>query len=1548
MLRGEHTDYSQHAAAASGAGQPSESPSVLSRRRGGAGGGGTGAGPVLSDADPLFAGLGRGLSAASAEADRGNAAQHQRRIRVGEGGGSSNEHSDAEEDDNSSRPHISSERKQDAAALGAGNLASPLISPHAQASPPGGGGGAARRGGDSVLRRHIRVVNGDFSITPVERELALSHRSWFIRTFTTPTVDRTDLFRDNVIRSSRYTLWNFLPLNLWEQLTPWNKPANFYFLCIAFLQCITEISTTGGRPSILVPLVFVLTVTAIKDALEDYARHKQDRVKNQATYTVWRNGAWLRILSKNLLVGDLIRVKDGQRIPADLLLVSSGISNGTHAFVDTKVSDTICLSSLLPSLLFSESLLLPGKLSLGSCECCCCFSVDVFVISCKPDVPRLSLLLTTGSPHGAQASGGGAVWAQMSLFYTTQISEEPSQPYSTPDDLSLLLFFLQCHAASGSHPRCCSRCCSLSLLCLCSFRAPKELDGSASRATHCRDRFERMQWKLTSPCFLFVCLFRSESNLKPKQVALPFLSVAKKEWRNLSGLTIDLKTDVPNQVMSAWAGDVVVNSRRDNVSLTNFMLTDSVLRNSHWVVGLIVYTGEDQKIRMNMARELSNTRQKESSVFKLTKKLFIAMVVVQLVACLAAAFDAGKHQDDNRKHNAWYLVPSQTPLYFAFLRFFTCQWHNSLLNDGKSNVHADCSSIASLSCCCGVLLSGFIIVKDFIPISLYVSLEMVQFWQAIFIGWDKKMTLVRDGEEVSATAQSSKLNEQLAQVEYVFSDKTGTLTCNSMVFRKCIIDGELYGTGTTEAGRLRQRKLEQSERRHKRREQRKAEGLSARDIVEAEEKDAEEDADESLVVSADQAEFAAPEAEDEVRSAHVEFNQPQRILEALKGLPTLSQRLLGSSSSSSSSSAAKPSRAEMIQIFMYALALNNSVFPQPKRPEDDEEDANGQRKPSAALSPDAAKAQRKRLERQLSMSSGSGGVVRLNLADEEAEERARAEADHAMDPGDEVVLESSSPDERALVDFAQAMGYELIRRSTGRVELRSRQVNVQELFVKEPPTAPRTLDPSSYVIEPFEELCMLDFTSKRKRMTVLLRLLNPDGSPSSKVLVLIKGADSALKPYLTKSSSAEWDETYNRLGEMGSESLRTLLLGYAIQDFDWWNSELQSEYQEAQRRQGTNEKGHVEGECSSECRLCAAENAIEASAGFQILGASALEDLLSPQVPETLEKMLLAGIKVWMLTGDQLTTAQNIAISCNLLDAEMSNEGRLFTFDRNLDMPEAIDAALHKCTRRMDKLMAKHQAEGFGAVPVFGLCVHGDVFKTLQEEHAHHRKMIKQAGGAASPTPSTNSASSISAASQGSLLHRFFDLASKCRSVIACRLEPKEKADIVRLMKKRTSAVTMAVGDGNNDTPMIRASDIGVGIRGVEGTSAVSSSDYSIAEFRFLQRLLFVHGRLNLRRISTLILYVFCKLHSEASRRASNSLCFPRLNAGEVFARSRTHSVVRFGALPFSRQIQLPCVDSVPVRHVLRILGQLHVPGLGCAAAQRRLHCIPHSGVRRV
>ena len=80
-------------------------------------------------------------------------------------------------------------------------------------------------------------------------------------------------------------------------------------------------------------------------------------------------------------------------------------------------------------------------------------------------------------------------------------------------------------------------------------------------------------------------------------------------------------------------------------------------------------------------------------------------------------------------------------------------------------------------------------------------------------------------------------------------------------------------------------------------------------------------------------------------------------------------------------------------------------------------------------------------------------------------------------------------------------------------------------------------------------------------------------------------------------------------------------------------------------------------------------------------------------------------------------------------------------------------------------------------------------------------------------------------------------------SVICCRVSPKQKADVVGLAKSHGKWITLSIGDGANDVSMIMEAHIGVGIRGKEGTQAVRSADYAISQFRFLQRLLLVHGR---------------------------------------------------------------------------------------------------------
>lgn len=109
------------------------------------------------------------------------------------------------------------------------------------------------------------------------------------------------------------------------------------------------------------------------------------------------------------------------------------------------------------------------------------------------------------------------------------------------------------------------------------------------------------------------------------------------------------------------------------------------------------------------------------------------------------------------------------------------------------------------------------------------------------------------------------------------------------------------------------------------------------------------------------------------------------------------------------------------------------------------------------------------------------------------------------------------------------------------------------------------------------------------------------------------------------------------------------------------------------------------------------------------------------------------------------------------------------------------------------------------------------------------------------------------------LSNQFFKLCIIANSVICCRVSPKQKASVVELAKNNGEWVTLSIGDGANDVPMILEAHIGIGIRGKEGTQAVRSTDYAISQFRFLVRLLLVHGRWGYRRVSWMVCYYFYK-----------------------------------------------------------------------------------------
>lgn len=118
---------------------------------------------------------------------------------------------------------------------------------------------------------------------------------------------------------------------------------------------------------------------------------------------------------------------------------------------------------------------------------------------------------------------------------------------------------------------------------------------------------------------------------------------------------------------------------------------------------------------------------------------------------------------------------------------------------------------------------------------------------------------------------------------------------------------------------------------------------------------------------------------------------------------------------------------------------------------------------------------------------------------------------------------------------------------------------------------------------------------------------------------------------------------------------------------------------------------------------------------------------------------------------------------------------------------------------------------------------------------------------------------SLAHALEPQLEHVLLDLACLCKTVICCRVTPMQKAQAVELVKRHKRSVTLAIGDGANDVSMIKTAHIGVGISGQEGMQAVLASDYSFAQFRYLQRLLLVHGRWSYFRMCNFLCYFFYK-----------------------------------------------------------------------------------------
>ncbi|XP_056157742.1 phospholipid-transporting ATPase ID isoform X1 [Lampris incognitus] len=707
-----------------------------------------------------------------------------------------------------------------------------------------------------------------------------------------------------------------------------------------------------------------------------------------------------------------------------------------------------------------------------------------------------------------------------------------------------------------------------------------------------------------------------ETNLKVRQ-ALTVTGDLGDNIDRLAAFNGEVHCEPPNNRLDRFMGTLTCAGQKYSLDNEKILLRGCTLRNTEWCFGLVLFGGPQTKLMQNCGK----TTFKRTSIDRLMNVLVLC--IFGFLACMCTILAVGNGiWEVNEGSQFTVFLPRQEGGNAAFCAFLTF-W------------------------------SYVIILNTVVPISLYVSVEIIRLGNSFYIDWDRKMYHAHS--DTPAEARTTTLNEELGQIKYVFSDKTGTLTQNIMTFNKCTINGKSYGDVYDYSGQ----RLEITE-------------------------------------DTETVDFSFNPLADPKFLFH-----DHALVEAVK------------------------LENQEVHAFFRLLALCHTVM---------------------------------------------------------AEEKNEGE----------LIYQAQSPDEGALVTAARNFGFVFRSRTPD-------SITIVELGEQ----------------QTYKLLAILDFNNVRKRMSVIVR------SPGGKLSLYCKGADTIIYERLHQSCSKLMDVTTEHLNEFAGEGLRTLALAFKDLDEEYFSQWKQR---------------HHEASTSLDDR----ENKLdqlyeEIEKDLLLLGATAIEDKLQDGVPQTIEQLSKADIKIWVLTGDKQETAENIGYSCNMLREEM-REVFVISGTSPTDVRQELRNALTtmKPDTAEDTHFLQERTLGKGMKAIRDEVVNGEYGLVI---NGH----------------------SLAYALECSMELDFLRTACMCKAVICCRVTPLQKAQVVELVKKYRQAVTLAIGDGANDVSMIKAAHIGVGISGQEGMQAVLSSDFSFAQFRFLQRLLLVHGRWSYLRMCKFLRYFFYK-----------------------------------------------------------------------------------------
>ena len=407
-------------------------------------------------------------------------------------------------------------------------------------------------------------------------------------------------YKNNKIDTTKYNFITFIPKALLIQFV---RLANIYFLVCAILQCIPIISPLTPVTAV-VPLVFVLSVSIIREGIEDYSRAKLDKQQNNEKTTVYRNGQWEQTTSGTLYVGEIVEVLENSTFPADLILIDSELPGGI-CFIETGTLDGEKTLKQKESPRDTREKFNENKEKVKK------FDISGEVIA---DMPNPSLYQLNG---------------RMKLTFKTNLTKNEENP-----------------------------------------------NGETHR------------------------------------------------------IPLDAK---------------------------QLLLKGAKLKNTKWVIGIVIYTGHNCKLMKNAKDPIT----KFSSLESLMNSGLIIIFVVQFILCILSVIFRGYYYKTNLENADKDPTPN-----FGFAEYDYII--ESLLN----------------------FFTYLLLLNTLIPISLIITLEVVKLIQGFFMSSDPKC--YSKLRKKWLTPNSVSLNEECGLVDYIFSDKTGTLTCNKMEFKYCVIGDVCY------------------------------------------------------------------------------------------------------------------------------------------------------------------------------------------------------------------------------------------------------------------------------------------------------------------------------------------------------------------------------------------------------------------------------------------------------------------------------------------------------------------------------------------------------------------------------------------------------------------------------------------------------------------------------------------------------------------------------------------------------------------------------------